>query len=119
MEALPLNMAYKDEQHNINVIGRHLEEGKKKKKRKRMSMEAQETEQHGEKEGGENDVVKESAELPKRKIERKLTNVPSRIMTNVSFTSLGLSEPTLKAINDMGFRHSTQVNFISISSDIT
>lgn len=31
------------------------------------------------------------------------------IMSNVSFSSLGLSEPTLKAIQDMGFENMTQV----------
>lgn len=36
------------------------------------------------------------------------------IMSNVSFSSLGLSEPTLKAIQDMGFENMTQIQSRSI-----
>ncbi|KAJ7943585.1 RNA helicase [Quillaja saponaria] len=38
----------------------------------------------------------------------------SGIMSNVTFASLGLSEPTLKAIKDMGFEHMTQIQARSI-----
>lgn len=43
--------------------------------------------------------------------EKKAKNVGSGIMSVESFASLGLSEPTYKAIMDMGFQHMTQVNF--------
>ncbi|XP_028763649.1 DEAD-box ATP-dependent RNA helicase 27 [Neltuma alba] len=101
-------------------------------------LELQESNQHGEEEGDEardNDVDKESAGLRKKKKDkkvkrgegvtreeagggeneeeegqqRKLKNVGSGIMSTVSFDSLGLSEPTFKAIKDMGFEHTTQI----------
>ncbi|XP_054806730.1 DEAD-box ATP-dependent RNA helicase 27 [Prosopis cineraria] len=101
-------------------------------------LEPQESCQNGEEEGEEareNDGDKESAELHKNKKDRKvkrseeasegekgsdedgdeedkkrkLKNAGSGIMSTVSFDSLGLSEPTFKAIKDMGFEHTTQI----------
>lgn len=48
----------------------------------------------------------EEAEKQKKKVKS------TGIMSTESFASLGLSEPTLKAIQEMGFEHMTQVNFL-------
>ncbi|KAK4269280.1 hypothetical protein QN277_022461 [Acacia crassicarpa] len=100
-------------------------------------LEPQESNQHGEEEGEEareNDGDKDFAELRKKKKDKKMKrgeeltlaemsgdedeqegeqrrskNVGSGIMSTVSFDSLGLSEPTFKAIKDMGFEHTTQI----------
>lgn len=68
-------LAYRDElecEHNGSLS---LDEGKKRKRKRNRArkcavdeqLEAQKTEQHGEEEGAENDGVKESTELRKRK----------------------------------------------------
>ncbi|KAI9088428.1 hypothetical protein K1719_029877 [Acacia pycnantha] len=122
-----------------------LEEGKKSKRKRNRTrkyateeqLEPQESNQHGDEEGEEareNDGDKESAELRKKKKDKKMKrgeelsvgemsgdeneevgeqrkskNVGSGIMSTVSFDSLGLSEPTFKAIKDTGFEHTTQI----------
>ncbi len=50
-----------------------------------------------------------SPEYETKKKKRKIGGGWSGIMSTESFESLGLSEPTFKAIKDTGFQHMTQV----------
>ena len=94
-----------------------IDKAKKKRKRKRNKAPKCSAE-HGEEEGGENDEIKESAHQAEAEAEaeeeRKLNTNKNDgdgcgIMSNVTFHSLGLSQPTFKAINDMGFQNTTHV----------
>ena len=77
------------------------------------------TEERPEEEENENntDSDGESSKKKKKKVEgeseveekKVKNNGGSGIMSTESFESLGLSEPTYKAIMDMGFHHMTQV----------
>ena len=83
-------------------------ENKKKKKKKLKSVE-EESEVDNK---GENDEVEEEEEEEEESKEKKKKNKGgggSGIMSNESFSSLGLSEPTSKAIADMGFEYMTQI----------
>lgn len=53
------------------------------------------------------DEVEEEKEVKKKK---KKVKVGSGIMSSVTFESMGLSEPTMKAIKDMGFHYTTEVS---------
>lgn len=76
----------------------------KKRKRKRKANRPNKVD--AEKELGEEDLKEE--EDGEKKAEKKV-KCGSGIMSTESFDSLGLSEPTLKAIQEMGFQYLTQV----------
>lgn len=73
-----------EEEENENNTDSDGESSKKKKKKK----------------------VEGESEVKEKKVKN---NGGSGIMSTESFESLGLSEPTYKAIMDMGFHHMTQV----------
>ncbi|GMN57949.1 hypothetical protein TIFTF001_027054 [Ficus carica] len=93
---------------------KHEENTKKDKKMKKDNKnklnrekpkpqkEAEEDEEEEEEDNGEEEEEKE-----KKKV--KSSGVGFGIMSTEAFTSLGLSEPTLRAINDMGFQQMTQI----------
>ncbi|XP_030493313.2 DEAD-box ATP-dependent RNA helicase 51 [Cannabis sativa] len=93
------------------VVENRKNERKKKKKKKHLNMEIanppREEEEGGEEEeeGGEEED-EEGEEKPKKK---KVKPEGYGIMSTDSFASLGLSEPTLKAIQEMGFQFMTQI----------
>ncbi|TKY73243.1 DEAD-box ATP-dependent RNA helicase 27 [Spatholobus suberectus] len=78
----------------------------KKKLRKRKRPHKTEQKQEDEK---IDSAQTQSEEEEKEEETKTNNNVTSGIMSNESFTSLGLSEPTSKAITDMGFHRMTQI----------
>lgn len=63
-------------------------------------------------EGGNNEEEEEEQEGEKEEIKEKMKIGGSGIMSTESFESLGLSEPTFKAIKEMCFQYMTQVSFL-------
>ncbi|KAK7347410.1 hypothetical protein VNO80_21940 [Phaseolus coccineus] len=100
-----------DEKKNKN------QKNKKKREKKRPRDNATEERPEEEENGNDIDSDGESSKNKKKKVEgeseveeRKVkNNGGSGIMSSESFESLGLSEPTYKAIMDMGFQHMTQI----------
>ncbi|XP_024030768.1 DEAD-box ATP-dependent RNA helicase 51 [Morus notabilis] len=80
---------------------------KKKEKKNREKPKPQEEEEENGEEEEEKEEEEEEEEGKKKKV--KSSGVGYGIMSTEAFTSLGLSEPTLKAINEMGFQHMTQI----------
>jgi len=76
-----------EEEENVNETDSDGESSRKKNKKKKKEVEGE-------------------SEVEERKVKN---NGGSGIMSSESFESLGLSEPTYKAIMDMGFQHMTQV----------
>lgn len=80
------------------------------------------TEEHPEEEENGNNADSDGESSKKKKVEgesevkeRKVkNNGGSGIMSTESFESLGLSEPTYKAIMEMGFHHMTQVMLLCV-----
>ncbi|KAB2020365.1 hypothetical protein ES319_D07G063900v1 [Gossypium barbadense] len=60
-------------------------------------------------ERGNNEEEEEEQEGEKEEIKEKMNIGGSGIMSTESFESLGLSEPTIKAIKEMGFQFMTQI----------
>ena len=108
------------------VVVSHKEKKKKRNRPKKVPKESEpapsvttdndedftrEEEEHedvvAEDRGEEVDEEMEGAESHKEK--KKAKKSGSGIMSTESFSCLGLSEPTMKAINDMGFVNMTQV----------
>ncbi|KAJ7978819.1 RNA helicase [Quillaja saponaria] len=94
--------AGENEGNKDNGIAESVEK-KRKKKKKQKKVNGEE-----EKEGGNVDERLEEEEEVEEQ-EKKVKSGGSGIMSNETFASLGLSEPTLKAIKDMGFEHMTQI----------
>ncbi|GMN57950.1 hypothetical protein TIFTF001_027055 [Ficus carica] len=74
---------------------------KDEKKKKKTKFNREKTKPQEEEE--------EEEEKEKKKKKVKSSGVGCGIMSTEAFTSLGLSEPTLMAINEMGFQHMTQI----------
>ena len=101
----------------MNETEKKMKKNNKKSDKKRSRDIA--TEERPEEEENENntDSDGESSKKKKKKVEgesdveekKVKNNGGSGIMSTESFESLGLSEPTYKAIMDMGFHHMTQV----------
>ncbi|XP_065863015.1 DEAD-box ATP-dependent RNA helicase 51-like [Euphorbia lathyris] len=83
---------------------------KKKRNRKRNRGEVEKNNGDKELDGGGEDVGKENEEVNK---EVKV-KTGGGIMSSESFESLGLSEHTLKAIQEMGFQYMTQIQARSV-----
>ena len=84
-----------EEEEKIND-GNDKHKNKAKKKKKRLDEATEERREEDEEEEEEKKV-------------KKSGKTGSGIMSTEAFTSLGLSDPTLKAIQEMGFRNMTQV----------
>ncbi|GLT76528.1 hypothetical protein SLA2020_481810 [Shorea laevis] len=98
-----------------NFASEEAVEKKRKRNRKRKSVPEPEEEpageeNHGEENTEEDNGVERAVEEEKEKEKKGW----SGIMTAESFESLGLSEPTFKAIKEMGFQHMTQIQARSI-----
>ncbi|KAG5039348.1 hypothetical protein JHK85_011824 [Glycine max] len=101
----------------MNETEKKMKKNNKKSDKKRSRDIA--TEERPEEEENENntDSDGESSKKKKKKVEgeseveekKVKNNGGSGIMSTESFESLGLSEPTYKAIMDMGFHHMTQI----------
>lgn len=83
------------------------------KKRPRDIANDDHVEQEEEESDNHSDMDAESSKKKKNKVEleerKEKNNTGSGIMTTESFASLELSQPTCKAIMDMGFQCMTQV----------
>ncbi|TYI18083.1 hypothetical protein E1A91_A07G064300v1 [Gossypium mustelinum] len=100
-----------------------LEDSKKKRKRKRnreveikdkknnnkKNKKLRSEEDDEQEERGNNEEEEEEQEGKKEEIKEKMNIGGSGIMSTESFESLGLSEPTFKAIKEMGFQFMTQI----------
>lgn len=84
----------------------------KKKKNKKSKEDKMETIENKEEEEGD-----EGSDIEEKDMEKKVkSGGQSEILScEASFTALPLSEPTMRAISDMGFQHMTQVNFRNFS----
>ncbi|KAJ1394709.1 RNA helicase, DEAD-box type, Q motif [Sesbania bispinosa] len=108
-----------------NLQASTMDETKKKKQKKKRDKKRSRDiaeEEHAEEEENGNNTDRDGESLNKKKKEEEevegeieveekkvKNNAGSGIMSNESFDSLGLSEPTYKAIMDMGFHHMTQI----------
>ncbi|TYH61645.1 hypothetical protein ES332_D07G067100v1 [Gossypium tomentosum] len=75
------------------------------KKSKKLKSEKDDEQE----ERGNNEEEEEEQEGEKEEIKEKMNIGGSGIMSTESFESLGLSEPTIKAIKEMGFQFMTQI----------
>ncbi|KAL7604338.1 hypothetical protein Lser_V15G16919 [Lactuca serriola] len=116
-EVAEINDSEKEEE----VTAVKEKKSKRKKKEKKSSEEEKEnteTDDNKEEEEGdegmnmEEEAEKETETKTKKKV--KKSGGDSGIMSSDSFTSLPLSEPTTKAILDMGFQYMTQIQARSI-----
>ncbi|KAL4597688.1 hypothetical protein ACB092_11G006800 [Castanea dentata] len=78
---------------------------KNKKKEKKMKIEDEKKEEVEEEERENGEESTEEEEKKKKKVKKS----GGGIMSTESFESLGLSEPTSNAINDIGFQYMTQI----------
>ncbi|KAL5544679.1 hypothetical protein UlMin_008463 [Ulmus minor] len=102
-----------EEEVGEESVQKETEESKKEKKKKNESREQVKQQSGGE--DGEEDEAEEVEEEEKESQKKKVkSNSGSGIMSAESFASLKLSEPTLKAIQDMGFQNMTQIQARSI-----
>ncbi|KAJ1392325.1 RNA helicase, DEAD-box type, Q motif [Sesbania bispinosa] len=107
-----------------NLQASTMDETKKKKQKKKRGKKRSRDiveEEHAEEEENGNNTDRDGESLNKKKEEEEVegeieveekkvkNNAGSGIMSSESFDSLGLSEPTYKAIMDMGFHHMTQI----------
>ncbi|KAB2089823.1 hypothetical protein ES319_A03G087100v1 [Gossypium barbadense] len=81
---------------------------KKKKKNKKMTGEDGEKQEKGT-DDEEEEKQATDEEGKKEEIKDRMNSGGSGIMSTESFESLGLSEPTFKAIKEMGFQYMTQI----------
>ncbi|XVF54555.1 hypothetical protein PTKIN_Ptkin05aG0190300 [Pterospermum kingtungense] len=88
-------------------------EEKKKKKKKSKSKKVKSEDDEKQKEE-ENNKEEEEEEGDKEEIKERVKSGGSGIMSTESFESLGLSEPTFKAIKEIGFQYMTQIQARSI-----
>ncbi|KAF3437307.1 hypothetical protein FNV43_RR20060 [Rhamnella rubrinervis] len=82
-----------------------VEKNKKEKNKEKRSREPEEEDEAEEEENDGEEAGEEKVEEEKKVNSRKGFG----IMSTASFDTLGLSEPTLKAIKEMGFSHMTQI----------
>ncbi|XP_076959858.1 ATP-dependent RNA helicase HAS1-like [Bidens hawaiensis] len=87
---------------NINISEPEEVKEKKSKKKKKSTEDDEEEETVA-----ADETKQEEQVLNTKKV--KKTNADSGIMSTDAFTSLSLSEPTMKAIADMGFQFMTQI----------
>ncbi|XP_075646207.1 DEAD-box ATP-dependent RNA helicase 27-like [Castanea sativa] len=99
-------MQPQDEDEVEKVEGEEEEDKMKKNKKKEKKMKI-EDEKKEEAEEEERENGEESTEEEKKK--KKVKKSGGGIMSTESFESLGLSEPTSNAINDIGFQYMTQI----------
>ncbi|PON62067.1 DEAD-box ATP-dependent RNA helicase [Parasponia andersonii] len=101
------NREVEDEEEEVEA--NREKESKKNKKNKMLNLQKPNLSGEGEEEeeGEEGDA--EEAEEENTEKKKKVKSEGSGIMSTESFASLNLSEPTLKAIQEMGFQYMTQI----------
>lgn len=113
-------MAEVEENPNIVVAKEESIKKKRKRKRDKKSKMVAEKESKKEKENEEKEEDDEEQENNEEKQElddelkeeiKKEMKSGSGIMSAELFSSIEISEPTMKAIKDMGFEYMTQVNY--------
>lgn len=103
-----------DVEGKSNELKKKNKDKKKKEKntRKKVKAEVEEEEreevEREEEESGEEEGAEDGLSKKEEKAKRKV-NSGSGIMSSEAFSSLGLSEPTMKAINDIGFEYMTEI----------
>ncbi|PON86539.1 DEAD-box ATP-dependent RNA helicase [Trema orientale] len=95
-----------DEEVQVEVEENREKESKKNKKKKKLNLQKPNLSGEEEEEEGDGE---EAEEEKKEKKKKKVKSEGSGIMSTESFASLNLSEPTLKAIQEMGFQYMTQI----------
>lgn len=103
-------------EENPNVVIAEEESIKKKRKRKRDKKNKMVTEKEIKKdkeneEGEEDDEEQQELDDELKEEIKKEMKSGSGIMSAELFSSIEISEPTMKAIKDMGFEYMTQVNY--------
>ncbi|KAJ9539285.1 hypothetical protein OSB04_032018, partial [Centaurea solstitialis] len=112
-EVAEVNESEKEEE--MEDKGTTVKEKKRKRKKKEKKVsdedkpETDEIEEEVEEEEEGDDGLKAEEEEVKKKKKKGKRGGDSGIMSSDSFTSLPLSEPTMKAILDMGFQYMTQI----------
>ena len=100
-------------EHNDPTSPEREDQTKSNKKKLRKRKRPQKTEQKQEEEKNDANIDSAQTQTEDEGENQEDTNVnnnvSSGIMSTESFSSLGLSEPTSKAIADMGFHRMTQV----------
>ncbi|RAL53391.1 hypothetical protein DM860_007063 [Cuscuta australis] len=91
-------------------MGEHeLKEKKKRDKVRKREEDDEGREEEEEEEQEEEEEAKEVDEDAVKEIKKVVRSSSSGIMSIESFDTLGLSELTMKAINEMGFKHMTKI----------
>ncbi|XP_015883074.3 DEAD-box ATP-dependent RNA helicase 51 [Ziziphus jujuba] len=96
------------------AVKKSEKEKKKMKKKNKLKTEKMEPEKSTEMEEEDEDDEGEENKDEEEKKNKVKSKGGFGIMSMESFDSLGLSEPTFKAIKDMGFEHMTQIQARSI-----
>ncbi|KAH7528819.1 hypothetical protein FEM48_Zijuj05G0113000 [Ziziphus jujuba var. spinosa] len=96
------------------AVKKSEKEKKKMKKKNKLKTEKMEPEKSTEMEEEDEDDEEEENKDKEEKKNKVKSKGGFGIMSMESFDSLGLSEPTFKAIKDMGFEHMTQIQARSI-----
>ncbi|EOY22260.1 P-loop containing nucleoside triphosphate hydrolases superfamily protein isoform 2 [Theobroma cacao] len=94
-----------EKQEEDETENREVQEKKNRKKNKKVKSDDDEKQELV---NNEEEEEEEEEEGEKGEIKEKVKNGGSGIMSTESFESLGLSEPTFKAIKEMGFQYMTQ-----------
>ncbi|XP_017973705.1 PREDICTED: DEAD-box ATP-dependent RNA helicase 51 [Theobroma cacao] len=95
-----------EKQEEDETENREVQEKKNRKKNKKVKSDDDEKQELV---NNEEEEEEEEEEGEKGEIKEKVKNGGSGIMSTESFESLGLSEPTFKAIKEMGFQYMTQI----------
>ncbi|KAH1131319.1 hypothetical protein J1N35_002697 [Gossypium stocksii] len=98
-----------EEKHEEDDAQAREVEIKDKKNSNKKNKKLRSEEDDEQEERGTNEEEEEEQEGDKEEIKEKMNIGGSGIMSTESFESLGLSEPTFKAIKEMGFQFMTQI----------
>ncbi|KAA3458252.1 DEAD-box ATP-dependent RNA helicase 51-like [Gossypium australe] len=98
-----------EEKHEEDDAQAREVEIKDKKNNNKKNKKLRSEEDDEQEERGNNEEEEEEQEGEKEEIKEKMNIGGSGIMSTESFESLGLSEPTFKAIKEMGFQFMTQI----------
>ncbi|GAU45908.1 hypothetical protein TSUD_280490 [Trifolium subterraneum] len=96
-----LEQEVEKQQEEENIVNAESEEEEEEEEKNHEPQQGEEEEEEEEERDGDDGEEDED-----KKVE---TIVSSGIMSKESFSSLGLSQPTSKSINDMGFNRMTQI----------
>ncbi|KAI7741412.1 hypothetical protein M8C21_000872 [Ambrosia artemisiifolia] len=112
LEPQDVNNSEKEEEEEEEKVKEVVEKKRKKKKKEKKVVEEQEQLEEEEEGtvGDEDENNKEDEQVEEKKKKKvKKSGGDAGIMSSDLFTSLPLSEPTMKAIADIGFQNMTQI----------